>query len=390
MKSRYKLLIKGRNPNYFLDKIIRMNISIYDLEKKDNYIVIVVSEDGYQDINKLKTSYKIEVINRYGPAKIEYLSKKYLIFLVACLFGIIINLVLSNMIFDVEVVHSNKYIRELVKNDLDEAGIKKFRFKVSYDKKEKIVDDILKRETNDLEWLEIEEIGTKYVVKVEQRKKNKEVKECPMRNIVAKKDAMIISIEAEEGEVVRKKLDYVKRGDVIISGLIYNKEEIVSKRCARGTVYGEVWYKVNLELPKKYYEENVTGKKKNQLEINIFNKSYSFFNHFKTYKKESISILKPTFLPISLDFSKYLETEVITESYNLNNVSSKALEIASNRLKNKLGKKDKIISKKVLKKLEKDSKIVVDVFIKVKEDITDTESIEDINIEEENNKNSEE
>ena len=42
---------------------------------------------------------------------------------------------------------------------------------------------------------------------------------------------MILEIHAEEGEVKKKKLDYVKRGDVIISGLIYNKEDIVSKFC---------------------------------------------------------------------------------------------------------------------------------------------------------------
>ena len=45
-----------------------------------------------------------------------------------------------------------------------------------------------------------------------------------------------------------------------------------------------------------------------------------------------------------------------------------------------------MISKKILKKYEKDSKIIVEVFFRVKEDITDTVSIEDINIEEENQK----
>ena len=47
----------------------------------------------------------------------------------------------------------------------------------------------------------------------------------------------------------------------------------------------------------------------------------------------------------------------------------------------KEGKEDTIISKEVLKKQEKGSKILVDVFIKVKEDITD---YMDIVIEEEN------
>ena len=43
---------------------------------------------------------------------------------------------------------------------------------------------------------------------------------------------MITSIFASSGEVVKKKYDYVKKGDILISGFIYNKELIKEKRCA--------------------------------------------------------------------------------------------------------------------------------------------------------------
>ena len=200
---------------------------------------------------------------------------------------------------------------------------------------------------------------------------------------------MILSIEAEEGEVVKKKLDYVKKGDVIISGLIYNKEDIVSKRCARGKVYGEIWYKVNLELPKKYYEEKVTGKTKKQIDIRFLNKRYTLFNKFKTYKRKSTNLLKSKILPISIDYSQYLETKVIRDNYTLQNVDKKATLLATSKLNDKLNNKDVIINKKVLKKYEKDSKILVEFFFKVKEDITDTISIDNINIDDENVKDKE-
>ena len=56
--------------------------------------------------------------------------------------------------------------------------------------------------------------------------------------------------------------------------------------------------------------------------------------------------------------------------------------MAEKKLLQKLGSKDEIISKNVLKKSDKNSKIVIDIFFKVKEDITDTENIENIKIEE--------
>lgn len=386
MNSRYRILIRGKSPKYFLALLLQKKVAIYSVLEKNDEIIVVVDYEGYQEILNTKTSYSITILNRFGFAKVQYLFHKYFIFLLGIIFFIVIVSFLSHVIFKVEVIHSNEEIRNILYQDLEELGISKFKFRVSYDEKEKIVEKILKKETEKIEWLEIEEAGTKYIVRVEERKKNKkEVIKTP-QNIVAKKDAMILEIVAEEGEVKRKKLDYVKKGDVIISGLIYNKEDIVSKRCARGKVFGEVWYKVTVEMPKHYHEEKITGKKKKKLEIKFLDKTIHLFSHFDTYQKKSISLLSSRILPIKLLFSTYLETEVVDLDYSLDTVNDKAYSLAEEKLLHKLSKEDKILSKKILKKYEKNSKIIVEVFFKVKEDITDVVSIEDIDINKENEK----
>lgn len=372
MTSKYKVVIEGKNPDYFINELIKNNIYIYDLKKEYKKLIIVISLDDYNKLKKIKTSYKFYIIDSYGVVKFKYLVKKYLFFLICMFLGICLNIFLSKLIFDVEVVHSDRYIREIVYNNLREKGIYKYRFKVNYLEKEKIIKEILKKESNDIEWLEIEEIGTKYIVKVEQRKKNKEEEECVPRNIVAGKDAFILEIQADVGEVIKKKYDYVKKGDIVISGIIHNKEEEVSRKCATGKIYGEVWYKVNLEIPMEYKEEIVTGKEKNTFEINFLNKNISLFNNFKTYKKDSTFLIGSNLLPINLNFTKYLETNVKIYKYNLFNVDDYALELASKKIKNKLGTRGEVVSKKVLKKSIKKSKIIIEVFVKVKEDITDS------------------
>lgn len=384
MNSRYRILIQGKNTAYFLALLIHMHISIYAKEENDLGLILVVNAQDYEKIKGIKTSYKIIILNRYGFVKLKYFIHKYFIFLLGGVFFLLIIYFLSHVIFDVQVIHSNSEIRNIIYEDLREFGIEKFHFKVSYQEKEKIIEKILEKETERIEWLEIEEIGTKYLVKVEERKKNKEEEQCEARSIVAKKDAMILEIHAEEGEVVKKRLDYVKKGDVIISGLIYNKEKIVSKRCARGEVYGEIWYEVNLEIPKHYHEEKVTGKKKKKIEIQFLNQMYHLFSHFSTYQKKSVAILKSRLLPIQILFSTYLETEVYDQKYTVDTIDSFALELATKKISQRLSKDDEVISKKILKKYEKDSKIIVEVFFQVKEDITDTVSIADIDIEKEN------
>lgn len=377
MNNRYKLCIKGKNPDYFLRKVIAAKISIYDINKKYKELFITVDEDGYQKIIKFKTSYKVIIQDVSGVLKIKEVFNRYIFFILFFCLGIGINIFLSFIIFDVEVVHSNNYIKELVYDALREEGIKKFKFKISFSEKERIVNKILTENRDYLEWLEIEEVGTKYMVYAQQRKKNSEPEECGSRNIVAAKGATILEIKALKGEVLKKKYDYVAPGDVIISGTIYNKEDIMANRCADGQIFGEVWYKVYVELPVKYHEENVTGKSTYNIGYRFLNKKEVLLGKYETYKKEDVFVLESELLPISFGISKYLETEVIDKTYTLENSDTEALKIANDRISRQFKEGEEVLSKKVLKKELKDSKIIVEVFLRVKEDITSYKEITD-------------
>ena len=385
-----RVKIKGRNPEYFLVKLINKNIRYCNLKVDSREIIFDISLSDYNIIKGIKTSYEIEVISNLGIYKYFIYFVRYWYLFMFFILGILYIIFLSNVIFEVEVVHSNNSIKELVYSNLREFGISKYKFKVSFDEKEKIVSEILKREINDLEWMEIEEIGSKYIIKVEQRKKNKDEDICNKRHIIAKKDAMISSIFATTGEVKKKKNDYVKKGDILISGFIYNKDQIVSKRCAQGEVIGEVWYKVLVELPIYYYEERVTGKKSRNFEFVFFDKDLVLFNKFNNYQVKRFSLLESNLLPIGMYFSTYLETDIIEYDYDIDNVDDVAVEMAAKKIYERLGKDIEIKQKKVLKKIENNSKIEVEVFIKVLENITDYFDITDTDIEEINNSSNKE
>lgn len=383
MNSKYQLKIIGKNPKRFIRNLIKLKISLYHMENHDQYSIIIVDDNGLKAIQKLKTSYQIKLIREYGYSRYKHLLKKYIWFFLSLFLAIIIIQGLSNVIFSVEVEHSKKEIRELILNDLETYGIKKYRFRVSYQKKEQIKKKILAKETDRIEWLEIERVGTKYIVSVEERIKNEAEKKKEAQNIIAKKDAMILRINATSGEVVKKRYDYVKKGDVLISGFITRDEKIVSKTKADGKVFGEVWYKVDIDLPKKYQVINKTGNSKKKIELKVFNKSLFLLqlNSYKTYQLQRKTLIKNPILPIGIYYTTIHETKEISKNYTHNNASQEAIKIASRKLLEKLGSEDRIISKKVLKKTEKNSRIIVEVFFKVEEDIKDTENIENIKIE---------
>lgn len=381
MNNRYKLRIVGKNTKRFIKDLIKEKISIYYMENYEKESIIIVDDNGLDIINKKKTSNKIHIIREYGIIRYKKLIKKYYIFIISIFIGVIFLKVLSNMIFTIDIEHPKSEIREIIKNDLEELGIKKYHFKVSFKEKEKIKRKIIEKETERIEWLEIEEIGTKYIIKVEERIKNNIKNNNKTQNIISKKNTMILSINAIHGEVKKKKYDYVKKGEVLISGFITKDEKTISKTKALGQVFGEVWYKVEVNIPKKYKKEEKTGKRKKRIEISFFNKSFFIFtNPYKTYNTDRKIIIKNKILPISINYTTIEELDITKKIYNLNNIEKTAIKIGKDKLMTKLGKEDRVIYKKVLKKEEKDSKIKVDIFFKVKEDITDTESIENIDI----------
>ena len=385
--NRYILKITGKRIDTFIMLLVRFNICFRKIKSTKDYIIIEVLEEDYEKLKKIKTTYEIEILKRKGLIYFTHFIKIRKLFIVSILLGFIFLTFLTNIIFDVKVVLDDEELREIILTDLKEFGISKYKFKVSYKEKEKIESKILDKEKELLEWLEIEEKGVNYEVNVIKRVKNKEVKETEPRNIVASKNGMITRIVAETGEVVTKKNNYVNKGDILISGLIKNNDNIVSKVSAKGKVYAEVWYKVSLNLPLTYNEEKRTGNNKNVLEINFLNNDIELtsLDPYKNYKSKKNIIWKHNLLPISLSFTKKSEVELININFedDLDSVYSLALD----KLKKRLGSDIKVIEQKVLKKEKNTDKMDIDIFYKIEEDITSYSSLKDFNIEEENKKN---
>ena len=176
---------------------------------------------GVKLLKVIKTSCKIEITDYYGKSKIKRYFYKYKRILISIMIGVLLDICLSNIVFTIEINHPKETIRKIVLQDLNELGIKKYHFIVSYQEKEQIRKKILEKEKNRIEWLEINRQGTKYIIQVEERKKKRKEEECLPQNIVAKKNATILEINALSGEIIKKNLDYVIKGETIISGFIF-------------------------------------------------------------------------------------------------------------------------------------------------------------------------
>ena len=386
--SHYIIKIEGRRPNSLLSLLIILKIPFIKKKETKDYLILEIEEEYFQKIKKLAPTYEITILKRTGKAYLIYLYKTKKIFLYSIIFAFLVIILLTNIIFSVRVVETDKEIKDMILTDLRENGITRFRFKVSYKRKEAIREKILEKEKDYLEWLEIEEVGTMYQVKVIRRINNPKEEELKPRSIVAKKKGRITRIEADYGEVTTKKNDVVDKGDTLISGLIKNKEEIKTKVAARGKVYAEVWYQVNLNLPTIYQEEIKTGNKKNTLEIIFLDKNIfisELFKYNNSISKETVLYNNPL-IPFRISFTKKEEIKLKQVAYQEDKTLKKIKKLAVDKLKQRIGNDIKILAINVLKKKASADKIEVELFFKVEEDITSYESLENIDITLENQK----
>ena len=389
--SSYILKITGKRIDTFLMLLVRFSINFKMLKRGRDFIVIEVLEEDYDNLLKISTTYKIEIVKRKGLLNVVHFIKTRKLFVVMVLLGFLFFNLLTNIVFSIKVIDTDSELREIILTDLEELGLRKYNFKISYKEKEKIEEKVLKKEKDILEWIEIEEKGVSYEVKLIRRVKDDIKKETEPRDIIAKKTGLITKIEAESGEVVTKKNAYVKKGDTLISGLIRNNGNIVSKVRAEGRVYAEIWYKVALSLPLTYHEEMKTGNNKNVLEISFLSDDIAItdFSKYKHSKDTKKVLYKHPLLPISINLTKKEEVKTTDIDFS-ENYEENIKPLAVEKLKNKLGSDIKILSEKVLKREENTDRIDIEIFFKVEEDITSYKSLKDFNIEEENKKLEEE
>lgn len=372
LKSKISLNIKGKNINRFIQKITNKKIDILSLNYiNKNEANILIYKKDYEKLLKVKTIYEILEIDSMGYIKIKKNIQLNKHLIICTVISFIILLTLTNTIFDIQVVHSNKEIRELIKKELSENGIKKYHFKKNFNQIAKIKEKILNKYPDQLEWLEIEQKGTKYVVRVEERIITKNNTDTTKRSIVAKKDAVIKKVISSKGNIEVETNAYVKKGDTIINGSIMLNEKEMGKVKAEGKAYGEVWYVIKTEYPFIYTEEKETGKRKRIYAIKILNKIIELTkNKYKTKKIEETPIIQNNILPIKLVKQNQRETKIKSQILTFDEALIKAKQHSIKKMTQKLKEDEYIIRSKYLKSKIKENVIEIEMFFSIYENIT--------------------
>lgn len=361
MNNLVKIRVKGY-PKRFIDKCVASNISLYDVYYISNdELIVLVGFNELKHISKVNYYSDITIISYEGLNGVLRHIKKYAFtYFLICLSFILID-VLNSYVVDIDVIHENKKIRDLVLEELGRHGIKKYHLGYTYDELEKIKKEILFDNQNTLEWMSITKSGQKYIIRVEERIINKEKEETGFRHIIAIKDAYITKINGIKGDVVVRMGDLVHKGDILISGEIKLYDTVKGNTLATGDIYGDVWYNVLVSVPRKETLKHYTGKTRTNFNINnkiFLNNKYQYFSQ---ENKRELKILG-----LKIKIYKEKEYTYITKSYNEKELETMAFKKADELI----SKRGKVLTKKLLKKEANNSTIDYRIFVKANEKIS--------------------
>ena len=386
IKDKVILKIVGKNIYNFIYRLNKLNIDLLKIEYINlKEVKIEIYKKDYDKVLENKTIYEVEIEGYDGiiKAKKILLGYKFILFFIFFCFFIIY--FLSNLIFRIDIISNDEKMKEKLKEELKNSGISLYHFKKNYQTLEKIKSDILDKYKNEIDWIEIETEGSRYIVRFEPRIITNLDKNIKYQNIVAKKNALIYSLDVSSGQIIKNRFDYVKKGDVIVSGYIYLNEEIKNTVKATGKVYGEVWYRVTVKETLNKVVKNKTGNSKNTFIFKFLNKDYQMFNFnkYKNYKKKNIFVLKNKLLPISFGFEKQEQLDVKVENKTYKEALDNAIKSAKSKLMKGFDENEFIKDYKILNRTTKKDCLEVEMFFSVVEDISEYKEIEEYKLEEE-------
>ncbi len=97
-------------------------------------------------------------------------------------------------------------------------------------------------------WVGVQVRGTQLIIKVVESRLPEDRPLMNPRHLVASKNALVTQIIAEKGKPMVRPNTYVRKGDILISGII-GDEANSSTVVSQGTVKGLVWYSPKIEVP---------------------------------------------------------------------------------------------------------------------------------------------
>lgn len=365
-------------------------ITLWDISwQKNGHAICSLHVRQFRRFRKVarSTGVKFHILQKRGMPFMLFRLGRRRFFAFGFVLFLIVLIVMSNMIWDIDVEGNETIPDEEVLRLAREAGIYVGQFQFRLEDNDAIQHKLLLA-LSDASWIGVRMQGTRALITVVEKRRIDERertdKDDGPYDLVAKRAATIVDLSGvETGRLLVDYNQTVQKGQKLVSGVYGNEEsekQIIAG--ARGVVIGETWYETTVSVPLEQTNKMYTGAK----ELT----HYPFIGHYSLrvpllenmpYERyETVENVKTLHffrwkLPFGLIEAKHMEMKEVTVKRTKVEAEELALARAREDVLSRLGPYGKIRSTKVLQKGERDGKVKLKILFTVRENIAQPEPI---------------
>jgi len=372
-----KLHVAGPSFERLINKLVEKNVSVWDIRRSgEGRGEFLISLPDYFRLKPLlkETGCRMRTAERYGfPFFLDKLGRRKWFVAGAAAFFLGLYL-LAQVVWTVQVDGNETIPKEHILQAASEQGIYPLQWKQRMGDPG-VLADRLARAIPNVAWVGVDVQGTTVTIRVvEATVPEKRVPQNP-RHIVSTSDAVITRIIADRGVPMVGVHSRVKRGDILISGILGDEEnrEVV---VADGDVRGLVWYEYNVQAPIVKQHEALTGEARSTFHLVLGGRALQLTGYWQEpFAREQVETNRkqlrfgPWTAPIGWMTVTYREATLVEEKRTIAEAKATGLANARADLIATLGGNTVIRAEKILHERTDNGKVIMNVLFEAEVDL---------------------
>ena len=314
--------VNGDFGERFLNLLSKKQINTWNVKRRGiNKITLMMGVGDFKSIKDVskRSDCSVHILNKYGLPFIFFKHRKRKLFLIGAVCFLALLYVMSLFIWSIELVNADFMDKKVLIESLEKEGLRPGV--MPKDINLTTIKNNIMIKHQEISWISINIKGTKAYVELRQRAiaTDKISKDVPC-NIVSKYDAVITKLEVFSGSPSTILGGAVKKGQLLVSGVVDSQVEGLRTVHAMANIEGKVWIEKsadvkNYEIIKVYTNRNT---EKNAVKIlgfriNLFvNSSIPYEKYDKLISENVLKLGNNIVFPIEFvtaHFDEYKEQQ---------------------------------------------------------------------------------
>lgn len=322
-----------------------------------------------------RTNCRLQILQRFGLpfmlAKLErrkWFAAGFVVFL-AGLF------LLTSLVWTVQVKGYETIAKQDIISEAEKLGIYPLQWKFKLADTEKLARELSKKLPGTA-WVGVEVKGTKIEIEVVESHIAQERPLQNPRHLISTSDAVIAKIAVVRGRAAVKVNQRVKRGDLLISGII-GDEENQDVVVAEGSVKGIVWHEYSIQVPLEIQYATFTGEQMTRRYLILGSRALQLtgygdilYTEYEVQSRQSQWRIGKYALPFGWYKENVLEVDQNIRIMDSKEAREMGVKRARDDLLHKLGEETIILDEKVLHERTDSGKVYMKVLFEVQQEIS--------------------